>query len=83
MYSPTLIYSPSLDPRRIFKQGLISRNLKCYIIRSRALEFEEKEEESINALSLANWRNMSSHRNTMKELAYFFVGSGEWGVFVQ
>lgn len=77
MYSPTLIHSPSLDPRRIFKQGLISHNLKCYTIRSRALEFEEKVEESINAVSLANWRNMSSHRNTMKELAYFFVGSGE------
>ena len=77
MYSLTLIYTPSLDPRRIFKQGLISRNLKCYVIRSRALEFEDKEEESINAVSLANWRNMSSHRNTMKELASFFVGSGE------
>lgn len=77
MYSPTLIHSPSLDPQRIFKQGLISHNLKCCTIRSRALELEEKVEESINAVSLANWRSMSSHRNTMKELAYFFVGSGE------
>ena len=77
MYSPILIQSSSWVPQRIFKQGLISSNLKFYVIWGRAPEFGVKVEESIYAISLTNWRTMSSHRDTIKELAYFFVGSGK------
>lgn len=82
MYSPILIQSSSWVPQGIFKQGLISSNLKFYVIWGRAPEFGVKVEESIYVIIfLTNWRTMSSHRDAIKELAYSFCG--EWEVFVK
>lgn len=75
-------------PRWFLKQGLISSNLKCCIIRGRAPEFGVKVEENISAHSLAKLKELVLSQRSYERISllfffFFFVGDGELGGICQ